>query len=112
MKCGSVCLTQFPFTNGTSAKMRPVLVVSKDEFNAGDDVVVVPISSKPLQDDQYSVFIDSSSPCFPATGLRIASAVKYTKLITLAKSVIVRRLGVVDATVLLDIQQKVAKMFV
>ncbi|MFH0983509.1 MAG: type II toxin-antitoxin system PemK/MazF family toxin, partial [Planctomycetota bacterium] len=41
MKCGSVCLTQFPFTNGTSAKMRPVLVVSKDEFNAGEDVVVV-----------------------------------------------------------------------
>ena len=80
MKCGSVCLTQFPFTDGTSAKVRPVLVVSKDEFNTGDDVVVVPISSKPLQDDQYSVFIDSSSPCFPATGLQISSVVKYTKL--------------------------------
>ena len=41
MNQGDICLVTFPFTDGTGAKLRPVLVVSTDAFNDGADIVVV-----------------------------------------------------------------------
>ena len=79
MKCGWTCLVEYPFTDGTGSKVRPVLVVSRDEFNNGDDVVVVPISSQLSKSDPYSVYISDDSPHFPASGLKFSSAKKITR---------------------------------
>lgn len=111
MKCGWVCLVEYPFTDGTGAKVRPVLVVSIDEFNAGEDVVVVPISSRPSPSDTYSVYIDSSSPQFAATGLKQSSAVKWGKPFTVSKRLLIRRLGTLESQLLSEVSGSLIGLF-
>ncbi len=111
MKCGDVLLVNYPFTDGTAAKLRPVLVVSADAFNAGPDLVFVPISSTPAPDDPYVFAIRDSDPFFSETGLRRSSCVKWTKPLTIAKSVVRSRLGVLPAPQLSQIQAQIRRLF-
>mgnify|MGYP001603950558 FL=1 len=93
MNRGDICLAHFPFTDASAAKLRPVLIVSVAKASSGDDIIVLPISSSPDKSDPFCVFVDRASPHFAATGLRNASSIKWSKPMTIAKSVITRRLG-------------------
>jgi mRNA interferase MazF len=103
MKCGDICLVQYPFTDGSSSKLRPVLIVSNDEFNSGQDVVVVPISSV-VQPDSFSVLIDPTSRHWKSTGLKYPSSIKCTKPLTIAKRLCLRRLGHLHDDVMKDVR--------
>ncbi len=94
MNCGTVCLVHYPFIDQTAAKLRPALVVSADKFNGSADVVIVPISSTPDRADPHAEYLDDTETWFSGTGLRRSSSVKWTKPLTVAKTVIQRRLGV------------------
>lgn len=111
MNRGSTCLVEYPFTDGTGAKVRPVLVVSRDEFNRGDDVIIVPITSRPDPSDPYSVFIHDDSPCFAKTGLRCASAVKWDKPLAIHKSLLHRRLGRLDEPLFSEVIESLIGLF-
>lgn len=112
MKCGDVCLAHYPFTDASGTKLRPVIVVSAAKFNAGNDLVVLPISSSPEPDDDFSVYIGRDSPYFKPSGLRYASAIKWTKPLSIAKSVLTRRLGYVPEPLLTDVRDKLRTMFI
>lgn len=109
MKPGDVCLAQFPFTDGAATKLRPVLVVSKEEHNRGSDVVVLPISSRPDPDDKFSVYVDA--PHFGKAGLRFPSAIKWSKPATIAKSVLRRHLGELDSGILATVTTQLMSVF-
>ncbi len=111
MKCGCTCLVEYPFTDGTGAKVRPVLVVSRDDFNKGADVVVVPISSRPNKSDPYSVYIDESDSTFSKTGLRCSSAVKWGKPFTIDKSLLMRRLGAINSHQFAEVISLLLRLF-
>lgn len=111
MKCGDVCLVQYPFTDGTAAKLRPVVVISSDEFNAGSDVVVLPISSSVDSGDKFSISITAQSAHFRRSGLRYASIVKCTKPLTIAKRLLLRRLGSLAPELLDDVRAVLARLF-
>jgi len=100
---------EFPFTDGTSSKMRPVLVVSSEKCNRGGDVVVLPISSQPDSGDPFAVFIDASH--FQQAGLKFPSAIKWSKPVTIAKSAITRRLGGLDSTILAEVRACLHSLF-
>jgi mRNA interferase MazF len=100
MRRGEICLAHFPFTDASAAKVRPVLIISADQFNGGEDIVVLPLSSSPDPSDPHSVLIDRASPYFSLSGLRFPSAIKWTKPMTIAKSVVSRRLGRLHANLL------------
>jgi mRNA-degrading endonuclease toxin of MazEF toxin-antitoxin module len=108
---GEVLLAEYPFTDHTSAKLRPVLVISQKEFNRGDDLVVLPISSRMVQDDPYGFAIPDTSPYFQAAGLRWASSVKWTKPMTISAAVIERRLGKLPDDIMAQIIDKMLGMF-
>jgi mRNA interferase MazF len=109
MKRGDVCLAHFPFTDGTSAKLRPILIVSADEYNRGDDVVAVPISSRPQPDDPHSIFLDA--PVYSQVGLRCPSSIKWTKPATIDRIVVRRYLGSLPDDVLAEVCEKLASLF-
>ncbi len=83
--------------------MRPILIVSADAFNTGEDVVVLPISSAPDQSDTSCVFIDKKSAHFKASGLKVSSSVKFSKPMTISKHVVARRLGRLHDDILTDV---------
>ena len=111
MNCGWICLVEYPFTDGSGAKVRPVLVVSQDRYNQGGDVVVVPISSRTEPDDPYSVYVDASSPIFRATGLRQSSGIKWNKPFTLSKRLLFSKLGILKPLLLAKVQAELVCLF-
>ncbi len=111
MKCGQVLLVDFPFTDDSGSKVRPILVVSADYYNQGDDIVVVPISSAPDPHDPFTFPIDSGAAWFRATGLRLSSSVKWTKPLTISHRVVQRRLGNLASRPLAEVQSKVQGIF-
>lgn len=79
-KRGDVVLVPFPFTDLSSAKQRPALVVSPDAFNlVREDVLVVAITSQiptTLAADEFLIPAHALATC----GLPKASLVKLTKM--------------------------------
>ncbi len=108
MNPGNVYLVQFPFSDGTAAKLRPIMIISNEDMNQSDDVVVVPLSSRPSKTDPFSVYVGGAD--FAAAGLKMDSAIKWTKPTTLAKKILVRRLGQMPTRLIDETRDKVRKM--
>ena len=78
---GDIVLVSFPFTDLTSTKRRPALVISPDSFNAtGEDLVLATITSH-VTDDPKSVHLSGAD--FSEGWLPKKSIVKTTKLFTI-----------------------------
>ena len=87
---GDVVLVFFPFTDLSSSKKRPALVVSPDSMNARlDDLVLVAVTSR-LSGGLGTVLIRQSD--VEAGMLPKNSEVRIAKLFTLHTSLVVRRL--------------------
>lgn len=94
-KRGTIVLVLFPFTDLTSSKLRPALIVSS--IQRGDDIIVAFISSNFREDkDATDLVIKSTSPNFKKTGLKSDSTVRLGKLATLEKKVILGEIGAID----------------
>ncbi len=91
IETGTLILVPFPFTDLSSSKVRPALVVSDvTEF----DVIVVFISSVvPDKLNQADFLILSNSIFFNETGLKKDSIIKCDKIMTLSKSIILGEIG-------------------
>ena len=88
---GDIVLVSFPFTDLTSSKRRPALVLSPDSFNAaGMDLVLAAVTSH-ITDDPNSVRLWRGD--FATGQLPKPSMVKATKLFTMHSSLIAKRIG-------------------
>lgn len=89
---GNIVLTNFPFTDLSGAALRPTLVVSPGQI--GRDVVIVAISSV-LRGATFPTdyTITTAHPEFAQTGLSVASVIRTHRLVTVERSLIIRRLG-------------------
>lgn len=111
MRVGEIWLVDFPFTDGSGGKLRPVLLVSADKFNVGGDVVVVPVSSQVYSGDPYAYPLDPAMPAFRLSGLKTVSSAKWTKPVTLAAKIFRRRLGHLTGKPLDEIRDLVRSVF-
>jgi mRNA interferase MazF len=87
---GAIVLTDFPFTDLTTAKRRPALVISTDNGRRSD-VVVAYITSVPRSDADAMPL-----PANTVTGLKTLSLVRFDKVATIDKSIICGRRGNAD----------------
>jgi mRNA interferase MazF len=102
---GKIVLITFPFTDLTSTKLRPALVLYESER----DVTVVFISSRKEKATSKDILIDKKHPEFKQTGLKVDSFLKIEKIATLSKRLIVGELGHVGPTLKNEINDKVEK---
>ncbi len=84
---GTIVLVPFPFTDLSSSKVRPALIVSANRGKQSD-VIVCFISSKPSRGS-----LSFSLPADSHTGLKVRSTVRLDKIATLSKEVILGELG-------------------
>ena len=110
-RCGEILLVNYPFTDTSGSKLRPALVVSVNQFNQGDDIVILPISSVSPVADAYAFEIRDTDSIFCQTGLRTTSYVKWTKPVTISETVAVRRLGQLPSKLLAEVQAKLRTVF-
>lgn len=100
---GDILLIPIPFTDLSSQKRRPVIVVSNNSYNQKTtDIVVVAMTSNPAPAD-YSFPITSSD--LDKGALNRPGKVRVDKIYTLSQSIVVKTFGHVNETILERIRQ-------
>ena len=91
---GKIILVPFPFTDLSSQKVRPALIVSTAVARS-EDLIVAFISSatQPKHAPTASVIISDRDPLFKETGLKTTSVIRCDKLATLDKRIVLGELG-------------------
>lgn len=92
---GSIVLVPFPFTDLTSAKVRPALVVSRQTSSQGDCIVCF-ITSQMVKGMPHTLAL----PVTRETGLKVPSQVRFDKIATLDRRVVLGQLGRISPTAL------------
>ncbi len=90
-KFGEIVLIKFPFTDNSTFKKRPALIIK--DTNDGD-VIVSRITSK-LYNTKYDIEINNWSQC----GLKLPSVVRVHKIASIEKDMIDVKLGEVGGSV-------------
>lgn len=95
---GDIVIIPVPFTDLTSQKRRPVIVISNNTYNRKtDDIVVVALTSNPTETD-YSFTITSSD--LELGMLNRPGKVRTDKIYTLSQSIVLKRFGRISSDVL------------
>ena len=99
-----IVLVPVPFTDLSSRKRRPVIVVSSDDYNTiSHDMIVVAMTSNPAQ-TAWSFRIESD---YLVSGrLNRPGTVRVDRIYTLSQDLAVVRFGSVSMSVLDRIRQK------
>ena len=89
---GDIVLVRFPFSDFSQTKLRPAVVLAVSKTI--DEITLCFISSKntkSLTSDEFVISISDSE--FAQTGLKTDSKVRVTKMITLERKLILRKIG-------------------
>ncbi len=107
-KRGDVVLVPFPFTDLTTTKQRPALIISSNAYNERHaDVIVVAITSRPPRTTSEDVIILSQEE-IKTGGLLKASNIIVGKIVTLDQRIIRRKIGRLSASTRKKLQTKIA----
>jgi len=94
IKRGDIVLIKYPYTDLSSGKVRPALVISSDKFmQTSQNAVFLPISSNTDNPHETEILISKEDPDFPSTGLLESSVIKTEIILTLEKKLATRMLG-------------------
>jgi mRNA interferase MazF len=104
---GKIVLIPFPFTDLTATKLRPALVLYEGE----KDVVVAFISSRTEKPRATDITIDEKHPEFKQTGLKLTSVLKFDKIATISKNLILGEIGEVGTKLKKEINRKIAEVY-
>ena len=86
-----IFLVPFPFSDLSKTKVRPVLVISKNNFNNhSDDVIVCAITSN-VSKGNYTVLVNSEN--LESGTIDIDCAVKVENLAKLDKRIFIKKIG-------------------
>lgn len=110
-KRGDIVLVPFPFTDLSSAKQRPALVVSSDVLNSmRDDVLVAAITSQipaELEPDEFSIPASELAAC----GLPKPSILRLSKLAALHRRLVIKRIGTLPTETLTQVLAQLRQLF-
>ena len=109
LKRGDIILLPFPFTDLSHEKVRPAVVISSEN---DVDVSVAFISSIiPKELSVVEFVLLESHPDFSITGLKRSSVFKMNKVLTVERSIILRRLGRVSPSIQKDLDIRIKLAF-
>ena len=101
---GDILLIPLPFTDLSSQKKRPVLVLSKQNYNdIADDLIVAAITSN--VDSKPYVIPFSNSDMVDGL-LKITSCIRADKIYTLSQNIVIKRFGKVKPEIIEAVKEK------
>lgn len=90
---GKVILVPFPFTDLSSQKVRPALIVSRGTTVSGDVIVAFISSALTYPHRREHILLRSGTSGFDRTGLKVTSVIRCDKLATLDRHIVLGELG-------------------
>jgi mRNA interferase MazF len=108
VKRGTVVLVRYPFTDLSSFKVRPAVVMTANELLSKiDDVLCLFISSTlPEELLETDFVVEKTHPAFQRTGLQFRSVFRTHKLALLHKSLVLRVLGELNDDLMAEIDER------
>lgn len=107
----SIILVPFPFDDLSSYKVRPALCLT-NEIGKYNHIIIAFISSRiPEEQNDTDLILFKDSENSIGTGLTVDSVVKLHKMVTIPKSLIKRKLGVINAALEPIIREKIFRLF-
>jgi mRNA interferase MazF len=104
---GEILLIPVPFSNLSSVKKRPVLVLSNIAHNASSrDIIVIAITSNLAQKG-----IEISNKSLTDGSLPKKSIIKVDKVYTLEASIAIKKIGKINDDVLSNVYNEFVKLF-
>lgn len=105
-KQGEIVLVPFPFSDLRGIKQRPVLILSKAEYNSNcDDIITCGITTN-KKDSKHSIIIDNKD--LIEGNIPISSRIKVDKLFTLEKTIVIKKIARIN----IETFEKVKKEFI
>jgi len=104
-----IVLINFPFTDFSSYKIRPVLIISNNKYNlSSEDIIVCGISSK----QKYSIWnIAITSKDLESGNLNEESIIKVDRIIKISKKIIIKKIGKLKENKFEEIKEKLKLLF-
>lgn len=109
MKCGQIVLVKFPFSNLTSQKKRPCLVVSYSDLSESIKLVTVAMITSRVEGIQIPGDVKINH--WEEAGLLHPSLIRLSKIATLEYDIIDKTLGQLTASDLKNIKSNFKKHF-
>ncbi len=103
-----IVLVPFPFSDLSTTKKRPVLIVSNNDYNNRFEDILVCVITSNLYKDDYSIDLQNND--LEIGILPELSVVKAHKLFTIHKSMIIKKFSVVKFEYYLQIEQMLIKL--
>jgi mRNA interferase MazF len=105
---GDILLVPIPFTDLSSQKRRPVIVVSNNAYNQKTtDLIVVAMTSNPVE-AEYSFSITSDD--LEKGTLNHPGKVRVDKIYTISKSIVIKTFGRVNGKVMERIRSELQSL--
>jgi mRNA interferase MazF len=107
----TVVLVSFPFDDFSASKVRPALCLTS-EIGKYDHVIIAMISSKipdVLIDSDLVIKMETDNSS--GTGLTVDSVIRLHKIVTIPKSLIKRKLGIINWRIESELSIKIRQLF-
>ena len=101
---GEILIVPFPFSNLSSVKRRPVLVISRNEDNKkSEDLIVSGITSN-LKNKNHFVMIENSN--LIKGQIPIKSMIKVNKLFSIEQSIVIKKIAKINKLTLEQVKKE------
>lgn len=105
---GDLLLVPFPFSDQSGKKVRPVIVISNNEFNRySEDVLVVGVTSS-ISKGEYTILLTNKD--LKEGKLFTNCCIKIENILKLDKELIIKRIGKVNMSITRNIKSKLLKI--
>ncbi|MGD9567481.1 MAG: type II toxin-antitoxin system PemK/MazF family toxin [Sedimentibacter sp.] len=105
---GDILLIPIPFSDLTSSKRRPVIVLSNSTYNQKTEDLVVAAVTSNLSENEYSVLLGNDD--MTEGNLKVSSLIRADKIYTLSKNIVIKKFGSVKPEIVEQVRQKVIEL--
>ncbi|OGW30456.1 MAG: MazF family transcriptional regulator [Nitrospirae bacterium GWC2_42_7] len=108
LKQRDIILVPIPFTDLTSQKKRPAIIISNDKYNeTHEDIVVVALTSN-IEPRDFTLMLTGND--LEEGTLKVTSMIRVDKIYTLNKSIILKTFGRVKLDIISKIKDSFLKL--
>ncbi len=104
-----IVLVPFPYSDLSSTKRRPVLVISNSNYNKNYPDIVVCVITSNLFKDEYSVTLNDDD--LEVGMMPEKSVIKCHKLFTIEQSQIIKRFSIINDRKFVEVIDKISVLF-
>ena len=105
---GDILLIPIPYSDLTSNKKRPVLVLSNDDYNTKTEDIIVAAVTSNITSKEYSILISNKD--MQEGNLHVNSCIRVDKIYTLSQSIVIKKFGAVKPEIINNVKEKLRKL--